>query len=402
VITPTDEAPKDDTPTVINEVDHGADEPTAYVVPGTDDKSDTYFVDPADTVDPVIVVEEVPGEEPVIIVDGDVVPVIPIGPEESHPVVINVVDPVTDEPTTVIVDNTDPAAPVINVVEDEVVVPVHPVVIPTTDPVPTPEETDNTITPNFNPDTGAVDSTTDEDGVVTPVVPISPIVVPVKTDEEQPSIPTPTEVVIVPGGADEPVVYVVPNEKDPENPTYVVDPADHVDPIIVVVEQPDDEPKVVIDDVVVDVIVIPGESAAPEIVNKKDPETNEPTDTVIIDNTDPVAPVVDVIVQEEDVPVAPVVPVVPVETETIVVPSDKPVPQPTDDNVVDGWTPTTDEEGVIDGVEDMEGNEEPLNPVTPIVIPDADKPRDETPDEVNVIDHGADEPTAYVVPGTDD
>jgi len=88
------------------------------VIPGTSTSTGKYVCNGCPD-NAVIVVEEVPGSEPVIIVDDVPVPVVPMPSKDSEVIVI--VDPDTGKVVPVIVDKTDPAAPVVYDVEVEVV-----------------------------------------------------------------------------------------------------------------------------------------------------------------------------------------------------------------------------------------------------------------------------------------
>jgi len=258
---------------VVKIVDTEADEPIVFVVEN-DDAPDDYFVDPADVPDfDVHVTEPTDPNDTVIVILIDeegtehTTKVVYVTEDTDKPSIV-VVDNGDDTSTTYVVDTKDPENPVVILIPEP-----EPVVIPTDDQeMPSEEDTNGSFAPTFD-DEGNVDGTEDGDGNVLPLNPVTPIVVPVDDNQEQPSVPTPEVVDIVDGGADEPTAYVVPGT-DGADDTYFVDPAGTVDPEIKVVEVPEDEPIIVVDGEVVPVIPIGPEESHPEVINVVDPETN--------------------------------------------------------------------------------------------------------------------------------
>lgn len=139
------------------------------MIPGTSTSTGKYVCNGCPD-NATIVVEEVPGSEPVIFVDDVPVPVVPMPSKDSEVIVI--VDPDTSKVIPVIVDKTDPVAPVYYDVvvteetttttttttdeETSTVVPIDnghdtpvDIVIPTTE-----DSTTKVIVPTVDPETG--------------------------------------------------------------------------------------------------------------------------------------------------------------------------------------------------------------------------------------------------------
>ena len=233
-------------------------------------------------------IEEQPGSKPKITVDGEEADVIEIGGAEESPEIIH-----TEDDRTIITDNSDPENPtaseVVNVRPEPVVVPQDPKptetdVVPTDEAEPTEEEIISSVTPVFSED-GHLDGVSYDNGETTkPLQPAdSPSIVPVAADEEAPLVKiVEDQVYVVPeGGAKNPEAYVVHNTDD-DSVSLIVDPADHIDPRIVVEEVPGSLPRVIVDEEDAKVIDIGGAVDEPTVIHTEDEVTGQ-DETKVVD-----------------------------------------------------------------------------------------------------------------------